>query len=97
MQPTPDKADPASLGDGYIELHHFLAGMLSGVGHLGSYRNLAAIKHRILRCNLKAGIAQSKAEGEHGIFVHRIEISVANIDALTVVVSLGSPKSPTWQ
>ena len=77
------------LGNGHIKLYHFLAGAFAGVGHLGSHGNLAAIKHRILRYNLKAGIAQSKAEGEHGIFVHGIKVAVANIDALTVVGIVG--------
>ena len=77
------------LGDGYIKLHHFLTGAFAGVCHPRGHGNLASIKHRILRGNLEAGIAQSVAEGEHWLFVHGIKVAVANIDALTVVGIVG--------
>ena len=67
-----------------IDLHHFLAGALAGVGHFHLEADAGGGLGEVPGLGSKGGIAQSKAEGIPHVCAKGGEIPIAHIQALLV-------------
>ncbi len=70
---------------GGVELHGLSAGARADVGDGGGHRDLFALNARLARFNRKVRIPEAEAEGKKGLDVRRIEVAVADVDALAVI------------